>query len=668
MATAPNLHRPQRRVPRLLACLLLLAGAFAHSEDPQPQPADQKLKSLTLEQLGEIEVTTYSKAPSQLLKTPAAIYVITSDDILRSGATNIAEALRLAPGVEVGRMNSDNWAIGIRGLQNNFSKSVLVLIDGRNVYAPIFAGTYWDVQDMPLEDIDRIEVIRGPGGTIWGANSANGVINIITKKSSETPGVQASALAGDQDHTIDDLQFGLHPAKDLTLRAFGRGFQRAHEYHTDGINEDAWHQERIGIRADYLSGPNTFFAEADAYLGTSPRIVGTTPLYDKTSGGDINLSWDRQISPTNGTHLQLYFDRTLRTDDAFFGETRNTIDLDYLHHFRLGKHNEISYGGGFRISPYLYIAQNPDDTLIPPKSTDDIETAFVQDTITFTPNLTLTLGAKLEHNNDSGFDIQPSARALWSPTPHQAIWAGVTRAVTTPSDLEENIFIQEAAAPHLYVQVLGNPKFQSEDVVGYEAGYRIFEGDRFYVDIAAFFNQLTHLQSFSAENITSSAGNTYINIQYQNLIAGHTSGFEFAPRITVTPWWRLSPTWSFVSSTFTASGPTSDISSTGSVNTYEHSNPRHQVYLQSHLDLPAHIQFDQTYRYITALPAQKVNAYQTLDLRAARPLGKDFLLEAVGQNLLQPHHKEWGTGDPTQPVVGINRAAYIKLTYTHTPR
>lgn len=677
--TPQRLRRRTWPRPSFFSCAafitLLLAAAVAEGENgqapslSQPPTSSKRLKSLTLEQLGKIEVVTYNKAPSPLLKTPAAIYVITSDDILRSGATTIADALRLAPGVEVGRMNSTTWAVGIRGLQNNFSKSVLVLIDGRNVYTPLFAGVYWDVQDLPLEDIDRIEVIRGPGGTIWGPNAGNGVINVITKKASTTQGVMANALAGTEDHTIDDLQYGAANSKQLSFRIFGRGFERAHEYHTDGINEDAWHQERVAIRADYASGRDTWFAEGNAYRGDSPRIVGTTPLYDETSGGAINARWDRQLNQGNGFYVQAYFERTLRTDMAFFGETRNTIDIDFIHHFELAGHQQISYGGGLRWSPYFTIASTPSARLlVPPGGTDHVHTGFIQDEVRINRDLSITGGAKLQHNNFSGFDIQPSARLLWSPGKQQAIWGGITRAVTTPSDLEEDFFLQGPAGPHTFVQVLGNKKFKSEDVIGYEAGYRLLHGDKFYFDLSTFWNQYSRLQSFSAPAISSSGGNTYITIEYENQIAGHTTGFEFAPRLAIMPEWHLNSSYSFVSSTFSANGPTSDISSSGSVSTYEKSTPRHLVFVQSEIDLPFHFQFDQMYRYASDLPAQKVKAYQTMDLRVARPLGRDLLLEAVGQNLFQPHHYEWGTGDPNQPPVGIDRAAYVQLSFHSHPQ
>jgi iron complex outermembrane receptor protein len=670
---------PRRRwvlCAALAAVLLAAVGAWGQSGDvasgaqASSQTASQtgssakRLKDLSLEELGKVEVVTYSKVPSQLLQTPAAVYVITSDDILRSGATTIADALRLAPGVEVGRMDSDSWAVGIRGLENNFSKSVLVLIDGRNVYTPLFAGVYWDVQDMPLEDIDRIEVIRGPGGTIWGPNAGNGVINIITKKASETQGVMANGLVGGQDQTIDDLQVGATTGRQLSFRVFGRGFERAHEYHTDGINEDAWHQERVGFRADYGNGRDNFQAEGDAYRGDSPRIVGTTPLYDETSGGDVNVRWERQLSDSAGFYVQAYFDRTLRTDSVFFGETRNMIDIDFIHHFNIPGHQQFSYGGGLRWSPYTTIAAIPGANLLAPQSgTDHVHTGFVQDEVRLGAQVSVTGGAKLQENNFNGFDVQPSVRLLWTAGEHQSVWGGITRAITTPSDLEEKFFLQGPEGPSTYIQVLGNKNFKSEDVIGYEAGYRLLASDRFYFDLSPFWNQYSKLQSFSAPAVSSSGGNTYITILYENQIAGHTTGFEFAPKVAIARWWQLNSSYSFVSSTFSANGPTSNISSTGSVPTYEGSTPRHIVSLQSKIDLPAGFQFDQMFRYASDLPAQKVKAYETMDLRAAKAFGHGFLFEAVGQNLFQPHHYEWGTGDPTQPLVGIYRAGYIQLSF-----
>ncbi len=625
----------------------------------------KQLKSLSLEQLGNIEVTTANKWPTELWDTPSAVYVITADDIRRSGATSIADALRLAPGVEVGRLSSTTWAVGIRGLQNNFSKSVLVLIDGRNLYTPLFAGVYWDVQDLPLENIDRIEVIRGPGGTIWGPNGANGVINIITKKASETPGTMATGLGGTLDHTIDTLQFGLAHG-DLSYRFFGHGFERAHEYHTDGINDDVWHQERFGFRADLDKRRDSYLLEGMIYGGDSPHIIGTTPVVDQTSGGDLNFRWGRQNTDGTGFTLQSYFDRTVRTGIAL-GETRNTIDIDFVQHLHLPAGEKFAWGGGLHWSPYQVVGTSPFETLIPASATDHNHTGFVQDEIPLGSRVSLTGGAKLQHNNYSGFDIQPSGRLLWKPAEDQSAWLGVTRAVTTPSDLEEDFQLTGAVGPTTFIRVAGNKNFQSEDVIGYEAGYRTLVHNRVFLDLAAFRNQYSHLQSFSAPMLSTAGGDTYITIEYENQIGGTTTGFEIAPQVALTSWWRLNTSYSYLDSNFHANGPTSDISSTGSVSTYDKSSPRHMVMAQSMINLPGRFEFDQSYRFISALPAQKVEAYQTMDLRLGCGLGKKFRFEVVGQNLFQPHHDEWGTGDPTQPPVGIERAVYAQLSFFSHP-
>jgi len=659
----------------ILAVLFAASSAAAaqngSGQNQKTKPADndsqQKLKQLSLEQLGQLEVTTFSKTPTPLRNTPAALYVITREEILRSGVTTIPDALRLAPGVEVGRLSSTTWAVSIRGLQNNFSKSVLVLIDGRNVYTPLFAGVYWDVQDLPLEDIDRIEVIRGPAGTIWGPNSANGVINIITSNAADSKGVQASALAGNVDHTIDDLQIGAGSGN-TNFRMFGRGFERAYEYHTDGINDDTWPEERLGFRVDRNLDHNKdakdtagMMIEGDLYKGTSPHIVGTAVSNDQTSGGDVNFRYQTVRADGTGLTAQAYFDRTLRTHGVI-GETRNTIDLDLVDRFKAGDSNLLSIGAGLRWSPYNVISTVAGEGVVPPTGVDHIYTGFLQDEIRFGQTVNLTIGAKLQQNNYSGFDALPSGRLLWSPNDKQSLWAGITRSVTTPSDIEEN-FLLQGTTPTLVIQVLGDHQFKSEEVLGYELGYRGSVSSHLFVDVSGFWNQYSRLQSFGPEVISKTGNTTTITIQYTNQISGSASGFEIAPQVAISSFWRLNLAYSYLNSDFAADGPTSNISDSGSVSTYDKSSPKHQVFLQSLIDLPWKFHFDQTYRFISALPAQKVPAYQTADLHLSRQLGSNFLIEVVGQNLFQAHHYEWGTGDPNQPPVDIERAGYVRLSF-----
>jgi len=363
--------------------------------------------------------------------------------------------------------------------------------------------------------------------------------------------------------------------------------------------------------------------------------------------------------------VQAYFDRTLR-DHGFLGESRDTIDFDAVDRFKAGDSNLLSVGAGLHWSPFYVNSTVSGEGLVPSSGVDHIYTGFLQDEIRFGRSANLTLGAKLQQNNYSGFDVLPSGRLLWSINEKQSLWAGITRSVTTPSDIEEN-FLLQAATPTLVIQVLGNHQFKSEEVLGYELGYRGTVNAHLYFDVSGFWNQYSRLQSFGPTITTQSGSTTYLTIQYTNQISGSASGFEVAPQLAIGSFWRLNLAYSFLNSDFLATGPTSSISSSGSVSTYNGSSAKHQVVVQSMIDLPWKFQFDQTYRFISALPAQKVAAYQTADLHLSRPLGGNFLIEAVGQNLFQPQHYEWGTGDPSQPLVGIYRAGYARLSF-HSAR
>lgn len=648
------------------AVTVLFSGWLAAVSTDKPQDESQSnnpVRDLTLEQLGDLQVTTATKEPEEVWDTPAAIYVITQEDIQRSGATSIADVLRLAPGVEVGRIDSDSWAVGIRGFENNFSKAVLVLIDGRSVYTPLFAGVHWDVQDVLLEDIDRVEIIRGPGATVWGPNAANGVINIVTKKAAATQGVMASVLGGNVDHMIAEARYGGSRGRNFNYRVYGKGFLRGPEFHTDQKNFDDWNQARGGFRADWNVDPhNDFMLEGDIYGGDFPHETGPNAFVDSVSGGNALGRWERTMENGSNLYVQAYFDRTVRIG-PLSGETRNTIDIDFLHHFKLGDRQDVSYGGGLRRSPNRYISKTSFLNVLPETNIDHIYGLFVQDEIHFADDrFTLTLGAKLQHNNFSGFDVQPTTRGLWKFNQHQSFWAAMTRAVTTPSRIEEGIQInagQVSAAPPIFLVVSGNPHFQSEKSVGYEGGYRQLLTRTLYVDLSVFHNDYDHLQSFSTPTLV---GND-LTIFYENAIAGATNGVEIAPSWAPRPWWKLSGSYSYVGIDLHANAPGSDISSTGSVATYEGSSPAHQVKVQSRFDISKRFEFDQTYAYQSALPAQKVRGYQTMDLRLGWNPTKEWTLSLVGQNLFQPHHFEWGTGDPSEPPIGIERAAYVKLSW-----
>src|ERR1700676_3427702 len=413
--------------------------AFAHAQVTQLDADSNKpLKELSLEQLGNLEVTTTSKSPEEVWKTAAAIYVLTHEDIERSGATTIAQALRLAPGVEVARIDGDKWSIGIRGFGSRLCRSVLVLIDGRTVYTTLLAGTYWEVQDTLLADIERIEVIRGPGATIWGPNAVNGAINIITRSSKDTHGILASAGGGDVEQGFANLRYGSGNSNGFDYRAYGKGYNRGPEYHPGGGNLfDDWQGLQAGFRMDWQKdSQNNFMLEGDIYdqsFGESVQATSYTPPYSQIldadahlDGGNINGRWIRTQGEGKDIQVQVYYDRNVRREPNF-ADIRSSFDVDYLQRFRLPGRQQISIGLGMRLTPATDIEIFSGLTFQPNQRTDQLYTAFFQDEIGLVNNrLSLTLGSKLVKTNFSPVQLEPSARLLWTPRETQTFWAAFT--------------------------------------------------------------------------------------------------------------------------------------------------------------------------------------------------------------------------------------------------
>jgi iron complex outermembrane receptor protein len=652
-----------------LIVLFVLLGLVNRSFAGPPEGEATALKQLSLADLANVEVTTASKEPEEIWKTPAAVYVLTQDDIQRSGATNVPEVLRLVPGVEVARVSSNVWSVGIRGFGSAFSKSVLVLIDGRSVYTPLYAGVEWNVQNVPLEDVERIEVIRGPGGTIWGSNAVNGVINIITKSAKDTHGTYASASSGNVDQSNNVVRYGGHDRK-VDYRAYAMGFARAPEFHPDGDNYDDWQFGQAGFRTDsMLSDRDTLTVQGDIYkghIGQQVSIASYSPPsqlnVDGTeveSGGNLSGRWRRQLSNTSDFQVQAYYDRTYRLGPQV-GETRNTFDVDLIHHFIFKQRNEVIWGFGARWSPSDIIQTVATVNFSPHHENDNIYSAFVQDQIAILRNkLWLTLGTKFEHNIFTGWETEPTARLLWTPTSGQTLWAAVTRAVRTPSRIDENLQLTGLALPNplVYVCICDNGQFRSETLLGYEAGYRKLLSRNVYVDVAGFHNKYNDLTSFgnASLSIVASPPPPYIlvSLPFANGIMGSTNGGEVSPDWKATRWMDLKATYSYVSLNL-EDKPTH--TNTSYVSTYEGSSPRHQVTAQALFNLPKGFDFDPTYRYVGALPAVSVKAYQTADARLGWRFAKTFELSVTGQNLFQPRHPESG------PVL-VERSAYAQITW-----
>jgi iron complex outermembrane recepter protein len=664
-------------VLRGLAFLVLFAARWAAASSTEP--FDNPVKKLTLEQLGNVEVTSVSKEPEEVRNTSAAIYVITQEDIERSGVTNLPDALRLAPGVEVAQIDSSKWSIGIRGFGSRLSRDVLVLIDGRTVYTTLLAGTYWEVQNVLLDDVDRIEIIRGPGGTIWGPNAVNGVINIITKNSKDTHGAFGSVAGGSLEQGLFNARFGGGDDKHFNYRIYALGFDRGPEYHSDGQNFDRWRAAQGGFRTDWaMNNRDTFTLQGDIYdEGAGESVTATSyaqpyqQVIDGTaylSGGNILGRWQRVFGEGDDFQVQAYYDRTNRREPNFI-DNRDTFDVDFLDRFRLPERQQISWGLGARVS----LGHNPTVVsgleFLPTERTDRLFTAFLQDEIGLIDNrLTLSIGTKFLRTNFTALQLEPSGRLLWTPTKNQTWWASFTHALRTPSDAEENFYLLgyigtgPGNLPY-FARFNPNPNFRSEELNGYELGYRQLVGRKAYFDVAAFYN---HYSDLFSEDITGPAfvennpppTHLLLPADFGNGLLGTTKGIEIAPEWKPFDFWRLGASYSYLQMDLRKSRNSLDVG-TGPI--IEGSSPRHQATAQSYFDLKKRFKIDLTYRYVSALPAESVSAYSTADARFAWQFVEHFQLSVVGQNLLQPHHYEAG-GDPG-PLVGIKRSVYGQVTW-----
>jgi iron complex outermembrane recepter protein len=661
---------------RIILGILLLSVSFCQSraQESQTSAGSQSLKQLTLGQLGNLRVTTVSKEPEKVWRTAAAIYVITQEDIRRSGARTLPDALRLAPGVEVSQIDGDKWAVGIRGFEGRLSRSVLVLIDGRSVYTPLFAGVYWEMQDTMIDDIDRIEVIRGPGGTIWGSNAVNGVINIITKSAKLTQGTRVSVGGGNVDQGFADARYGAG-SKDFHYRVYGKWFTRGPQFHSDDHEFDASREGQVGFRTDWdPTRRDSVTIQGDAYetiagqrLDISyfnPPEILNVEANGHFFGENVIGRWQRTLSSGSDLQLQVYYDRTDRRD-LNYREIRNTFDADFIHHLVLPRQNLI-WGAGLRISPSEYFQTVPSVDFEPHNQTYNIFSGFVQDEFGIVPNrLFFTVGAKFEHNSFSGFDVQPSGRLLWTVSPHQTVWTAVTRAVRTPSRIENNFSYSYLADPNLplFLRLIGDGQFSPEQLLGYEVGYRRLFKPSVYLDVATYYNQYDDLLSVESQapfvEDTPSPPHLVLPLYLRNGVEAITKGIEISPVWQPVRWWQLKGSYSYLHLT-ARDKPTSDDAST--VRQLEGDSPQHKVVIQSDLNLSRNFQFDLNFRYLSSLPDQKVGAYSTADARLGWLLSDKVQVSLVGENLLQPRHAEYG-GDPG-PLVQIRRSAYLKVTWT----
>ncbi|HXC25641.1 MAG TPA: TonB-dependent receptor plug domain-containing protein, partial [Gemmatimonadaceae bacterium] len=568
--------------------------------------------------------------------TASAIQVITGEEIRRSGATTLPEALRLASNLFVAQSNAHDWAITARGFNgaplsnNTLADKLLVLIDGRTVYTPLFGGVFWDVQNVLLEDVDRIEVISGPGGALWGANAVNGVINVVTKSATESQGMYVAATGGSLVHDVGEIRYGGKAGSNLSYRVYGlRTDRNSTDLPAGNDANDAWDITQGGFRMDYAaSEQNALTLQGDVYKGNEGIPVAT-----RLDGQNMLGRWTRTFSDQSDLQVQMYFDRTWRQlPSSTFRDHLQTYDADVQQRFPLGARNDMVVGAGYRVMQDNVHNSVP-LSINPEQRTLQLFNGFIQDEVALVPGRwQLTLGTKFEHNDYSGAEWEPSVRMAWTPPGRQTVWGAVSRSVRSPSRFDVDI-----STPGIG----GDSTFDAEAVVAYELGYRVQPTDKVSLSIATFYNQYTDLRSINLNPVPPPP------LIVANDQRGDSRGIELSGNLQVTEWWHLRGGYTYFTKQLR---PTTATVVSGSAE-FEGDDPNNQTLLQSIMDLPANLQCDVVARHVGTLPSPAVPAYTSADVR----LGwhhRALELSVVGQNLLAPRHAEFTSLEIPRSVYG----------------
>jgi iron complex outermembrane recepter protein len=680
-ALATNAKCAQRVLMATIMAAVVTGSACAQSA----QTPD--VTALSVEDLMNLEVTSVSKRTQKVADAAAAVFVITQEDIKRSLARNIPEVLRMVPGLEVARIDENKWAIGSRGFNGRFDDKLLVLIDGRSVYTPLFSGVYWDVEDVPLEDIDRIEVIRGPGATLWGANAVDGVINIITKPAEATQGTFVKVDGGDEQTAATSVRFGDKLGNGY-YRAYMRYFDWGSSTSLTGQNaQDGWHQWRGGFRSDWnLSRVDSLTVQGDAYDsrdGETLTIPSLSAPYSSTfpnageySGGNLLARWTHSFS-NSSISLQGYFDRTNYSDNNLFVDHETVYDIDFQHDFHVGQRHEIIWGVGYRS-----IQDRNDATFTvavqPMQAQYNQFSAFLQDEISLMERLHVTIGSKFEHNDFTGFEVEPNIRFLETISTNQSVWGAISRAVRTPALTEEGLRLNEAVVPPgtppfnsplpVIEAVYGSNQFQSEDLLAYEIGYRVQATTNVSLDVAVFYNDYTNLRTaepgtpFVEGNPTPT--DVVVPFVAENKMSGGSYGVEPFVDWKILPRWKLFGSYSFLQMKIhkdaDSADPTNDLPNGES--------PEHQFYFRSSLDLPHNVEQDFIVRYVSQLPSLNIPAYTTVDGGVRWRPTSNLELSFSGQNWLNNRHMEFIPDFINTMPTAVGRSFSGGITWTFGKR
>jgi iron complex outermembrane receptor protein len=640
-----------------LACALMFVNT-ARADSDNTNGLSAALANMSIEQLVDVEVVSVNslfKKETKLEQAPAAVSIVSNDDIRRLGITTLPEALRLVPGMDVARIDSHEWAVSARGFDAQFANKLLILVDGRTIYGPAYGGVNWGIQDMVMEDLDRIEVIRGPGASLWGANAVNGVVNVLSKSARDTQGLLASASGGSEDQPSISLRYGGQLGTNFYYRVYGKYFNRDGLVTSTGAEaHDDWNSIQGGTRMDWEPSDqdkltfeggyyNDFVHENENVVTLMAPYVLNTNSLNHDYGGNALGRWTREFSEFSSLTLQVYYD-FFKQEQVGTSETRHTLDVDAQHRFPLGERNDIIWGLNYHLTsdkfpPNFFL------TWTPPERNDQLFGAFVQDEITLAPSLwKVTLGSKFEHNDYTGFEAEPSGRLLWTPTEHQTVWAAISRAVRTPSRYEAgarvNYSVSAIPSPPNptslgLVSLFGNQNANAENLTAYELGYRVEPTKRLSFDLASFYNQYTDLLRFVPGTAFVQGPVTVFPQTIENSGSDQTFGTELSGQWKVLDNWRLEASYSWLH-----------------VNLHPNDrafqgNPQQMAQLRSYLDLPGNLEFNGAIYYMDQQTAEanlqtvSIPSYVRLDLGLIWHPTKSLELGVWGQNLLQDRHAEF---------------------------
>ncbi|HEX6428630.1 MAG TPA: TonB-dependent receptor [Niastella sp.] len=610
----------------ILTIALLLQFNQANSQVSDSLLTPNALKKLSLKELLDVEVISVSKHPEKLTEVASAIQVITQQDIRNSGAKTLPEALRLASNLQVAQINSSQWAISARGFNNSLANKLLVLIDGRTVYTPLYAGVFWDVQNLVLDDIDRIEVISGPGGTLWGVNAVNGVINIITKNSKDSKGLFVEGLAGSNLPGMGNIRYGGSINNKLSYRIYGMGFKLGNSVDTNKLKvNDQWSNWQGGARLDWDVSAKDKLSLLQGLYKADPNPDGKdTSVLAK--GDYITARWNHIISGKSDFQLQVYYDHTFRDFGNGFTEDLKTYDIEWQHRNQMGRH-QLTYGLNFRHMDHR-VTNLELSAFLPANKKLYNHNAFVQDEITLNDRLRLTVGSKAGINNYTDFEYQPNIRVTWLPSKTQTVWGAVSRSVRTPSRIDREFYLYRP--PNILV--LSGSNFDSEKLIAYELGWRSQPIDNLSVSLATFYNRYDNIRSIEP-------GPPPFNIPFAlgNGVKGVSYGSELSATWQVFSHWLLRGGYTFFKKDLSVKSTSMDVNNASA----ESNDPEHQFLIRSVVDITRKIEWGTLIRYIGKLPKPAVKAYTGLDVRIGWKITRVFEINLIGQNLLNQQHQEF---------------------------